>query len=101
MLLNIRNYRINLQDSFNNKGNGISLFDLLGTFFIAYIIEQYINLDSKKKQLYYLSLIPIGIIVHYLIGQETFLSTQLFNFDLNIYKIIVLLLVYLMITTLL
>lgn len=90
---NIRNYRINLENFpliFNNIGNGIALFDLLGTFFIAYIIEQYINLDSTKRQLYYLSLIPFGIIIHYIIGQNTFLNTKLtspFN-ELNIYKII-------------
>jgi hypothetical protein len=74
MLLNIRNYRINLQDSFNNKGNGISLFDLLGTFFIAYIIEQYINLDSKKKT-----------IILFIINSNWYYRT-LFNWTRNIFK---------------
>lgn len=94
---NIRQYRIKLDsvDFLNNQGKGIALFDLIGTFIIAYLLESYITTFFKiKRDTYYLSLIPLGILIHYFIKQDTFLNNQLMNRTLNIYKIVLVLLLY-------
>ena len=88
----IRKFRIELNPPFfNNVGNGIALFDLLGTFLIAYLLEQYFHITAKlniTNKMYYISLIPLGIIIHLLMNQTTFLNTQLFyDPNINIYKI--------------
>ena len=73
----------------------IALFDLIGTFIIAYLLESYITTFFKiKRDTYYLSLIPLGILIHYFIKQDTFLNNQLMNRTLNIYKIVLVLLLY-------
>lgn len=88
----IRKFRIELQSPFfNSEGKGMALFDLIGTFVIAYVLNEYFMITDTlkiKKEVYYMSLIPIGIISHLLIKQDTFLNKQLFNFDINIYKIL-------------
>ena len=97
MLTALRKYRLLLEPPFfNNNDNGIALFDLTLTFFIAYIIEPYILPHIKiSKHAYYLSLIPLGIIIHLFTKQNTFLNSKLFNdTSLNIYKIIVIFIVY-------
>lgn len=95
-LQNIRKYRFILEPPFfNNIGNGIALFDFILTFFIAWILESTIlpNIQLSRTA-YYLSLIPLGIIIHKLINQQTFLNTKIFNTDINIYKIIVIVIIY-------
>ena len=82
----IRNYRIALDSGFNDKGKGISLLDLLGTFIIAYLVRSLIPIDYAT---YYLALMPIAILSHVLVGQKTFLNSQLSNNNFNIYKILV------------
>jgi len=95
---NIRQYRIKLDstDEFlNNQGKGISLFDLIGTFIVAYILESYVTLFLKiNKDTYYLSLIPLGILTHYFTKQDTFLNGRLLNNEINIYKILLVVLLY-------
>lgn len=87
----IRKFRLDLEDYpfLNSNSQGIALFDLLGTFMIAYIFEKsvlnYLNISWK---IYYTSLIPIGVIVHILFNQQTFLNTKLLSNNLNIYKIL-------------
>lgn len=94
----LRQYRIKLDSTnefLNNQGKGIALFDLIGTFVIAYILEPYItNFFKIKMDTYYLSLIPLGILTHYFIKQDTFLNTQLMNTQINIYKIVLVVLLY-------
>ena len=94
----LRQYRINLDstDEFlNNQGKGIALFDLTGTFIIAYLLEPFITSFLKiNSDTYYLSLIPLGILIHYVIKQDTFLNKQLLNNEINIYKIILVVLLY-------
>jgi hypothetical protein len=94
----IRQYRIKLDSStdfLNNQGKGIALFDLIGTFIIAYLLEPYITSFFKiKSETYYLSLIPIGILAHILFKQNTFLNGQLLNNEVNIYKIVLVVLLY-------
>lgn len=95
---NLRQYRIKLDstDEFlNNQGKGIALFDLIGTFIIAYLLESYITSFLKiKRETYYLSLIPIGILIHVLFKQNTFLNGQLLNNEVNVYKIVLVLMLY-------
>lgn len=87
----IRKYRLDLEASpiLNSNSQGIALFDFIGTFMIAYIFEKYLtNYFNISKKIYYASLIPLGIIIHYIINQNTFLNTKLLSNNLNIYKIL-------------
>jgi len=95
----IRKYRLTLDSPFfNNQGYGIALFDFFGTFLIAYIIEYYFHITNFlniSTKMYYMLLIPLGIIIHLLINQKTFLNTQLFNSTFNIYKFVFIIYVFL------
>lgn len=87
----IRKFRLDLEDYpfLNSNSQGIALFDLLGTFMIAYIFEKsLLNYLNISRKIYYTSLIPIGVIVHILFNQQTFLNTKLLSNNLNIYKIL-------------
>ena len=89
---NLRKFRILFDPlSFNFSGEGIALFDLILTFVVAYLIEPYILSKIKISRLaYYLSLIPLGIITHLLTtSKSTFLNGKLFNNEINIYKILI------------
>ena len=88
----LRKFRILFDPlSFNFSGEGIALFDLILTFVVAYLIEPYILSKIKISKLaYYLSLIPLGIIIHLLTtSKSTFLNSKLFNNEINIYKILI------------
>lgn len=103
----LRKYRIKLESDdafgiFNNEGRGIALFDLVLTFFVAFLLDliawDYIyNFIGVNRVTYYLGLIPLGVIVHLLFQQDTFLNRQLFHREMNIYQIIFIVLVYLFI----
>jgi hypothetical protein len=105
----LRKYRIKLEYNpndifsiFNNRGQGIALFDLILTFLVAYLLDlvawDYIhNFIGVKRVTYYLSLIPLGVIIHLIFQQDTFLNKQLFHTEMNIYQIIFIVLVYLFI----
>jgi hypothetical protein len=92
----LRKYRITLEPpSFNSNNQGIALFDLISTFIIAYILEPYLLPRIKiSRMAYYLMLIPLGIVTHLFTKQDTFLNKQLFNETINIYKIIVIVILY-------
>jgi len=95
---NLRKYRIIIKPPFfNSIGNGISLFDLILTFFIPYLIEPYILSILKISRLaYYLSLLPLGIIIHILFKQDTFLNKKLFTNTINIYKIVIIINIFML-----
>jgi hypothetical protein len=99
----IRQYRIKLDstDEFlNNQGKGIALFDLIGTFIIAYLLEPYITSFFKiKSDTYYLSLIPLGVLIHYFVKQDTFLNGELLNNEVNVYKIVLVVMLYFLYNT--
>ncbi len=101
---NLRQYRIKLDSTnefLNSQGKGISLFDLIGTFIIAYLLEPYLTSFLKiKRDTFYLSLIPLGILTHVLFKQNTFLNGKLMNNEINIYKIILVVLLYYLFTPL-
>lgn len=93
----LRKYRLDLEESpfLNGRSQGIALFDLLGTFMIAYIFEKSVlNYLNISRKIYYASLIPLGVIVHWIIGQQTFLNSKLLSNDFNIYKVLFLGLIY-------
>lgn len=93
---NLRQYRVVLEPPFfNNAGYGIALFDLISTFLIARIIEPILLPYLKlTRTAYYLLLIPLGIVVHSLTNQRTFLNNQIFNTSLNLYKILIIVIIY-------
>ena len=93
---NLRRYRFVLEPPFFNKiGYGIALFDLISTFLIARILEPILLPYLKlTRTAYYLLLIPLGIVVHLLVNQPTFLNNQVFNKSLNLYKIVILVILY-------
>lgn len=88
-LSQLRQYRFTLQPpSVNSRGNGIALFDLVVTFAVAYILYPFVKRYAHiKTSTYYLSLLPLGVIVHRLTNQNTFLNRKLFDNSVNIYKI--------------
>jgi len=70
---------------------GVALFDLTLTFFIAWIFQ---NLFVKKlkwfgcPRSYYCAIIPIAVLVHVLMGQPTAFNKGLFSDKINWQKII-------------
>ena len=95
-LKELRSYRIQFEEPFyNSSGLGISLFDLFLTFFIAFLIEPYIRVYTKlNSQAYYLILLPLGVLIHILTNQHTFLNGKLFdNSSINLYKVIMIIIV--------
>lgn len=89
---NLRKYRL----------GGIALFDLISSFIGAYILDYYFDLSyvlfgkltKNFRIVYYLSIIPIGVITHIIFSQETFLNKQLFSSDMNVYKIIMMIIIF-------
>jgi hypothetical protein len=92
----LRQYRFQLNQPFlNSDGQGIAIFDFSMTFLIAYIIEPYIREYFKlTRPAYYLMLLPLGVVIHLLTKQETFLNKQLFNNSINLYKVIMIIILY-------
>lgn len=92
----LRQYRFQLTQPFlNADSQGIAIFDFTMTFLIAYIIEPYIREYLRlSRPAYYLMLLPLGVVIHLLTKQETFLNKQLFNTSINLYKIIMIIILY-------
>ncbi len=102
----LRKYRVQLSEPyFNSENMGISVFDVAVTFVTAIVIDYYFKLSSKlpgknKMQTYYLSIIPLGIVVHHLLAhiqqmvlipdEITFLNKKIISLELNVYKVILL-----------
>ena len=81
LITQLRKYRFSFSNGLSDKG--MSLFDLIGTFALAYIIDLIFQIPQQYRQIYYLLLIPFGIVVHLLVKQPTFLNTNLFSTDPN------------------
>lgn len=108
----LRKYRIELDNIniLNSDSRGIALFDLILSFIGAYIIDYIFNLSyflpcKNKKEVYYLLVIPFGILIHHIIAhlrsfptlipeEITFLNKKIFSLELNIYKIVIVTLLY-------
>jgi len=76
-LADLRRYRLDLENYpyYNDKSVGIALFDLIVSFIGAYILEKWLDLSTRlplckknKRIVYYLLVIPFGIIVHHIIA---------------------------------
>ena len=63
---------------------GVAMFDLILTFVAAYIIDKII--DIKHKKLYYLSILPLAVLSHLVVGQKSFINSQLFSNEINSVK---------------
>ncbi len=107
----LRKYRIqleqinNISNVINDRGEGIALFDLILTFFVAYLLQIILPQNIKNSIgindiTYYLSLIPLGVIVHIIFQQDTFLNKKLFSKEMNIYQIIFIMILYLFVMSL-
>lgn len=107
----IRKYRIQFESwpIFNNNSFGIALFDLATAFIGAWILDISFNLSSRlpicknKRFVYYLLVIPVGIIVHHIIAHAqsgwklfpnefTYLNKKLFTTKLNRYHLMLIVL---------
>ena len=105
----IRKHRIQLEryPFYNDKNEGMALFDLTLSFVGAFILDYFFNISNylsckNKKYIYYLLVIPFGIIIHHIIAhintnfsvlfppEITFLNKALFSRELNIYKLLIL-----------
>lgn len=96
--MSLRDYRIDIEKIpfFNKEAQGIALFDLVISFIVAYmIIDFFVPEYIKNSGIYYASIVPLGVIVHLLIGADTYLNRKLLSNKLNIYKIIILINIYL------
>jgi hypothetical protein len=96
--MSLRDYRIDIEKIpfFNKEAQGIALFDLVISFIVAYmIIDFFVPEYIKNRGMYYASIVPLGVIVHLLIGADTYLNRKLLSNELNIYKIIILINIYL------
>ena len=112
----LRKYRVQLDYPYiNNQDIGIALFDTIITFIAAYILEEIFkisnNLPGKNKiQSYYLLVIPFGIIIHHIFAhlqqmvlfptEITFLNKKIISTEINIYKIILIIMIYIIYTNL-
>lgn len=110
----LRRYRLDIESYpfFNNKNQGIALFDLIISFIVAFILESYLlpYIKCKDKRLvYYLLIIPLGILVHHIIAhyrsgwkmfpeEITFLNKKIFSLELNIYKVLLVIMLYAIVT---
>jgi len=98
MIQELRKYRFQFEKPYiNNESLGIALFDLISTFVIAYIFErQMLQILKINRNIYYLMLIPLGVLVHVLTNQNTFFNRKLFEKQWNVYKSIFIVLLFLL-----
>ena len=106
----IRKHRIQFEKYpfYNDKSEGMALFDLILSFVGAFILDYTFDISSylpckNKKYIYYLLVIPLGIIIHHIVAhinsnfsvlfppEITFLNKALFSREINIYKLLILL----------
>lgn len=111
-LSELRRYRIDLENSpyYNDQNRGIALFDLTVSFIGAYLLDIWFNLSQKiplcnknKRLVYYLLVIPFGIIVHHIIAhlrsrklfpeEITFLNRKIMSLQPNIYHLLLIILI--------
>ena len=58
------------------KINGFAVFDIVATVLVAYALdEKVLHVNNKKR--YYASLVPISVMAHKIVGQDTFFVKQL------------------------
>lgn len=115
-LAELRKYRLDLENFpyYNDRNIGIALFDVVTAFLGAYILDNLFNLSKyipvckNKRTVYYLLVIPFGILTHHILAhinsfqrgerfifpeEMTFLNKKLFSLTPNIYHGLLILLV--------
>lgn len=110
-LVELRKYRLDFEEFpyYNSKSVGIALFDVITAFLGAWILDRMFNLSNylpfckNKTYIYYLLVIPFGIVVHHAIAhyqsktwipqEMTYLNKKLFSLKPNIYHLFVFLLI--------
>ena len=111
-LSQLRRYRLNFEKFpyYNDQNNGIALFDLIASFVGAYLLDISFNLSKRlplcktnKQLVYYLLVIPFGIIIHHIIAhlrsrklfpeEITYLNKKIFSLQPNIYHLLLLILI--------
>lgn len=115
-LAELRKYRLDLENFpyYNDRNIGIALFDVVTAFLGAYILDNLFNLSKyipvckNKRTVYYLLVIPFGILTHHVLAhinslqrgerfifpeEMTFLNKKLFSLTPNIYHFVLILLV--------
>lgn len=111
-LSELRRYRLNFEKFpfYNNQSDGIALFDLTVSFIGAYLLDKLFNLSQKlnlcnknKRFIYYLLVIPFGIIVHHIIAhirsmklfpeEFTYLNKKIMSLTPNIYHLLLIILI--------
>ena len=90
----LRKYRILESPTtlYNSNSEGVAIFDLVSSIVGFYLVDLLLfsgQLFRTYGYKYYASIIPLGVIVHLILDQQTFLNKQLFSSELNIHKIIV------------
>lgn len=93
-ITNLRKYRIleSPTNLYNSNSEGVAIFDLVSSIVGFYLVDLLLfrgQLFRTYGYKYYASIIPLGVIVHLSLYQQTFLNKQLFSSELNIHKIIV------------
>ena len=93
-------FKMGITELRSHKIFKVSVFDLVGTFVVAFILDKIFKIHSRLPgsrpgTLYYLLLIPLAVLVHVSVGQKTFLNTKIFSNELNFYQIAFVLNLYL------
>lgn len=70
----------------------VAMFDYIASIIGFYIIFRIFKIEHSLTN--YLSIVPIAIISHVLVNQETVLNKNLFNNEVNGYKIFVLFIIF-------
>lgn len=85
-----KNYRLRL-----GNDQGIAIFDLTLAFLGAYILQEKFLIaemipvqESERRKLYYLLVLPIGVLCHYFFKVDSFLIRELQSPVANPYKVI-------------
>jgi len=112
----LRKHRLDIESFpfYNDKNIGIALFDVTTAFLGAFLLDKFFNFSNtlsfcKNKQfVYYLLVIPFGILVHHLIAhfnsfqkgeffvfpnEITYLNKKLFSLTLNVYHFLLIILI--------
>lgn len=111
-LSNLRRHRLDLETFpiYNDQNKGIALFDLIISFIGAYLLDKIFNLSkilplckNNKRLVYYLLVIPFGIIVHHILAhlrsmklfpdEFTYLNKKIMSLQPNIYHILLFILI--------
>jgi hypothetical protein len=67
------------------KVSKVSIFDLIGSYLVFYILISIFGFEHSIRN--YLLVMPIALIAHVLVNQETTLTKQFLSPELNFFKI--------------